>query len=84
MSSLLLWLDMEMTGLDPQRDRPIEIATLITSAQLDIIAVGPEVVIHQDDGLFRGGIPRGYGHIGAPVASSEDHGRQLWRNADGK
>ena len=52
MSSLLLWLDMEMTGLDPHRDRPIEIATLITSAQLDIIAVGPEVVIHQDDELL--------------------------------
>jgi oligoribonuclease len=49
MSSLLLWMDMEMTGLEPERERVLELATLVTSAQLDVIACGPELVIHQPD-----------------------------------
>lgn len=52
MSSLLLWLDMEMTGLEPDRDRVLEIATLVTSAQLEVVAHGPELVIHQPDELL--------------------------------
>ena len=42
----LIWIDLEMTGLDPQRDQIIEIATVVTSAQLDILAQGPVVAIH--------------------------------------
>ena len=49
MSGLLLWLDMEMTGLEPARERILEIATLVTTAQLDVLALGPELVIHQPD-----------------------------------
>ena len=45
----LVWVDMEMTGLDPQRDRVLEIATLLTDAALDVIAEGPVIAIHQDD-----------------------------------
>lgn len=43
----IVWIDMEMTGLDPERDFILEIATLITNNELDIIATGPEMVIHQ-------------------------------------
>ena len=43
----LVWLDMEMTGLDPETCVPIEIATIITDSQLNILAEGPNLVIHQ-------------------------------------
>jgi oligoribonuclease len=48
-SDVLVWLDMEMTGLEPTRDRIIEIATILTDGQLNEIAVGPELVVHQAD-----------------------------------
>ncbi len=48
-SDLLVWLDMEMTGLDPNKERIIEIATILTDGQLTEIAVGPDLVIHQPD-----------------------------------
>ena len=43
----LLWLDMEMTGLDPERDTILEIATLVTNADLETVAEGPALVVHQ-------------------------------------
>ncbi|MGQ9425039.1 oligoribonuclease [Gilvimarinus sp. F26214L] len=45
----LIWIDLEMTGLSPERDCIIEIATLITNPQLDILAEGPVMAIHQSD-----------------------------------
>ncbi len=51
-SDVLVWLDMEMTGLDPARERIIEIATILTDGQLTEIAVGPELVIHQADDVL--------------------------------
>jgi len=48
-SKTLIWLDMEMTGLEPDSDRIIEIATLVTDADLNIIAEGPVVAVHQSD-----------------------------------
>src|ERR1043166_9675315 len=51
-SECLVWLDMEMTGLDPARERIIEIATILTDGQLTEIAVGPELVIHQPDDIL--------------------------------
>lgn len=45
----LIWLDLEMTGLDPKTDRIIEIATIVTDPYLNIIAEGPAIVIHQSD-----------------------------------
>ncbi len=47
--SRLIWLDMEMTGLDPDRDRVIEIAVVVTDANLETIAEAPVHVIHQSD-----------------------------------
>ena len=51
-SDVLVWLDMEMTGLDPARERIIEIATILTDGQLGEIAIGPELVIHQPDDIL--------------------------------
>jgi oligoribonuclease len=51
-SDALVWLDMEMTGLDPGNERIIEIATILTDGQLTEIAVGPELVIHQSDEIL--------------------------------
>ena len=45
----LIWIDMEMTGLQPDSDRIIEIAVLMTDAQLAIVAEGPAIVVHQSD-----------------------------------
>ena len=45
----LIWIDLEMTGLDPERDRIIEIATLVTDANLNILAEGPVLAVHQSD-----------------------------------
>lgn len=46
---VLIWADLEMTGLDPLNDKIIEIATVVTDHSLNIIATGPELVIHQSD-----------------------------------
>ena len=43
----LIWIDLEMTGLIPEADSIIEIATLVTDAALDVVAEGPELAIHQ-------------------------------------
>jgi hypothetical protein len=45
----LVWLDMEMTGLDPDNDRIIEVAVVVTDADLNILAEGPVFAIHQSD-----------------------------------
>ena len=45
----LIWLDLEMTGLQPETDLIIEIATLVTDAQLNILAEGPTLAIKQSD-----------------------------------
>ena len=45
----LVWVDMEMTGLDPDNDRIIEIAVIVTDAQLNVVAEGPVFAIHQSD-----------------------------------
>jgi len=50
----LIWIDMEMTGLDPVKDRIIEIASIVTDGQLNILAEGPNLVIHQPERLIRG------------------------------
>ncbi|HTR51771.1 MAG TPA: oligoribonuclease [Kofleriaceae bacterium] len=49
MADVLVWLDMEMTGLDPERERIIEVAMILTDGQLAELAIGPELVVHQSD-----------------------------------
>ncbi|KWR78595.1 oligoribonuclease [Cupriavidus sp. IDO] len=50
----LVWLDMEMTGLSPDNDRIIEIAIVVTDSELNILAEGPVLVIHQEDAVLDG------------------------------
>ena len=50
----LIWIDLEMTGLDTNQDKIIEIATIITDSQLEIIEEGPVFAIFQDEQLLAG------------------------------
>ncbi|WP_371375896.1 oligoribonuclease [Thalassotalea aquiviva] len=45
----LIWLDLEMTGLEPEQDVILEIASIVTDSQLNILAQGPVLAIHQSD-----------------------------------
>jgi len=49
MHAMLVWMDLEMTGLDHTSDVIVEIATLITDDDLNIVAEGPDLVVHADD-----------------------------------
>lgn len=48
----LVWVDLEMTGLDPEKERIIEAAVVVTEPDLTVVAEGPVVVIHQSDELL--------------------------------
>ena len=50
----LIWIDLEMTGLDCQSDSIIEIATIVTDANLEVLAEGPVFAIHQPDAALDG------------------------------
>jgi oligoribonuclease len=50
----LIWVDMEMTGLDPDKDRIIEVAVVVTDSELNVLAEGPVFAIHQADEILDG------------------------------
>jgi oligoribonuclease len=51
-SNALIWIDMEMTGLNPDTDRIIEVATIVTDSELNTVAEGPVLVVHQPDAML--------------------------------
>lgn len=50
----LIWLDMEMSGLQPDTDRILELAAVVTDANLNVLAESPVLVVHQSDGVLDG------------------------------
>ena len=50
-SSNLVWMDLEMSGLDPEKDVILEVATIVTDAELNILAEGPVIAIHQGENV---------------------------------
>ena len=50
----LIWIDLEMTGLDPERDHIIEMATIVTDTDLNVLAEGPVIAVHQSDEVLAG------------------------------
>jgi oligoribonuclease len=48
----LIWIDLEMTGLDPEVNRIIEIATVVTDKELTVLAEGPVIAVHQADDVM--------------------------------
>lgn len=48
----LVWIDLEMTGLDPEKEKIIEMATIVTDSELNLVAEGPVIAIHQPDSLL--------------------------------
>jgi oligoribonuclease len=50
----LVWIDLEMTGLNPDLDRIIEIATIVTDSELNLVAEGPVIAIHQPETVLAG------------------------------
>jgi len=64
MGARWIWCDLEMTGLDPYVSRIIEIATVVTDAELNIIAEGPNIIIHQPEIALQDLSPWIYEHHG--------------------
>lgn len=48
----LVWIDLEMTGLDPDSDLILEIATVVTDSELNVLAEGPVIAVHQEDAVL--------------------------------
>ncbi|MAJ82274.1 MAG: oligoribonuclease [Legionellales bacterium] len=64
-----IWCDLEMTGLDPDIHYPVEIATLITNSRFEIIAEGPDLIIHQPSNVLK---------KSSPVAKTMHETSGLW------
>jgi oligoribonuclease len=54
---MLVWMDLEMTGLDPTRDVIVEIATLVTDDELEVVAEGPDLVLHASEAQLAAMVP---------------------------
>ena len=72
----LIWIDLEMTGLDPDQDLIIEIATIVTNGDLEVLAEGPVIAVHQSDeaiaAMFERGAPEELDALGAAIREHVD------------
>ena len=50
----LIWVDLEMTGLSPEQDRILEVATIVTDSDLNTVATGPDLIVHQSEERLAG------------------------------
>ena len=79
MSENLVWIDLEFSGLNPEKDVILEIATIVTDADLNVIAEGPNLAIHTSDDILGGMDDWNQEHHGASglidrvKASTESH-----------
>jgi oligoribonuclease len=69
----LIWIDLEMTGLNPETDKIVEIATIITDADLNVLAEGPDLVINQPPEILNKMIPWNQEHFAASGLLNEIH-----------
>jgi oligoribonuclease len=51
-NALLVWMDLEMSGLEVERERILEIAAVITDAELNVVAEGPDLIVHQPEAVL--------------------------------
>ena len=67
----LIWIDLEMTGLNPDTDRIIEIATIVTDSDLNVLATGPVLAVHQSEACLAGMDEWNTSHHGASGLTEE-------------
>ncbi|KKS93020.1 MAG: Oligoribonuclease [Candidatus Collierbacteria bacterium GW2011_GWC2_43_12] len=69
--SPMVWLDLEFTDLDPNKGTIVEIATVITDGDLNILATGPDIVIHQSEDILRNMVKWNQEHFGESGLTEE-------------
>jgi oligoribonuclease len=74
---LLVWMDMEMSGLEPDRDTILEIATIVTDAALAVVAEGPVLAVHQPDAVLEAMDDWNREHHGASGLTARVRGSRL-------
>ena len=62
--SAIVWMDMEMSGLEPETERILEVAVLVTDGELNVVAEGPNLVLHQPDAVLEAMDPWNTTHHG--------------------
>lgn len=73
----LIWIDLEMTGLDPDKDQIVEIATIITDAHLAVLAEGPDLVINQPPAVLNNMIAWNQEHFAESGLLNEIHDSKI-------
>lgn len=73
----LIWIDLEMTGLNPEKDTIVEIATIVTDANLDVLAEGPDLVIYQPPSITDNMIAWNQEHFSQSGLLNEIHNSKI-------
>ncbi len=73
----LIWIDLEMTGLNPEKDQIVEIATIVTDADLNVLAEGPDLVIYQPPQVTDNMIAWNQEHFAASGLINEIHDSKI-------